>query len=268
VTHGDFDVVSPDRVTPDEQFIYFTASPDNPTQRYLYRVQLDGSKAAERITPSQLGTHSYTIAPNGEYAFHNFSSMDEPPHSDVVHLPDHRVLRTTADNAALLKLIKPLSAGPVEFLKLDAGNGLLVDGWLAKPPNFDASKKYPLIVEVYSEPAGQTTEDRWQSMFVRVLTAAGYLVATFDNQGTPAPRGREWRKVVYKNIGPLSSQQQVAALQSLEKADAFIDAKRVGVWGWSGGGTETLNLMFRYPEICAVGVAVASVPDQRLYDSI
>jgi dipeptidyl-peptidase-4 len=268
VTQGDFDVVKLERLTPDEQFIYFTASPENATQRYLYRVRLDGSGAAERLTPDQPGTHSYTIAPNGEYAFHNFSSVDEPPHSDVVHLPDHRVLRTTADNAALAERVKPLSGGPVQFLKLDAGNGLTVDAWLAKPPNFDASKKYPLIVDVYSEPAGQTTEDRWQSMFMRALTAAGYLVATFDNQGTPAPRGREWRKVVYKNIGPLSSQQQSAALQSLEKADAFIDAKRVGVWGWSGGGTETLNLMFRYPELYAVGVSVASVPDQRLYDSI
>jgi dipeptidyl-peptidase 4 len=268
VTRGDFDVVSLARVTPDEQFIYFIASPENATHRYLYRVRLDGSSVAERITPEQPGTHSYTIAPNGEYAFHNFSSMNEPPHSDVVHLPDHRVLRTTADNAPLLERIKPLTAGPIEFLKLDAGSGLQVDAWLAKPPNFDAGKKYPLIVYVYSEPAGQTTEDRWASMFIRTLTAAGYLVASFDNQGTPAPRGREWRKVVYKNIGPLSSQQQSTALQSLEKADAFIDAKRVGVWGWSGGGTETLNLMFRYPELYAVGISVASVPDQRLYDSI
>jgi dipeptidyl-peptidase 4 len=268
VTHGNFDVASLERVTPDEQFIYFIASPDNATQRYLYRVRLDGSASAERITPAQTGTHSYTISPNCEYAFHNFSSFADPPHSDVVHLPDHRVLRTTADNAALAEKIKPLFSGPAEFLKLDAGNGLQVDAWLTKPPNFDASKKYPLIVYVYSEPAGQTTEDRWPNMFLRSLTAAGYLVASFDNSGTPAPRGRDWRKVVYKNIGPLSSQQQSTALQSLEKSHSFIDPERIGVWGWSGGGTETLNLMFRYPDIYSVGVSVASVPDQRLYDSI
>lgn len=268
VTRGDFDVVSLNRVTPDEKFIYFTASPDNPTQRYLYRVRLDGSAPAERITPDQPGTHSYTIAPNGEYAFHNFSAFDEPPHSDVVHLPDHRVLRTTADNSAIAERIKPLTGGPVQFFKVQAGSGLLVDAWLSKPPNFDPAKKYPLIVYVYSEPAGQTTEDRWQGMFVRAMTAAGYLVASFDNQGTPAPRGREWRKAVYKNVGPLSSQQQANALQSLEKSCTFIDPKRVGVWGWSGGGTETLNLMFRYPDLYSVGVSVASVPDQRLYDSI
>ena len=268
VTHGDFDVVSLERVTPDEQWVYFIASPENPTQRYLYRARLDGSSPPERITPNEPGVHSYTISPNCEYAFHNYSSFNAPPSSDVVHLPDHRVARITADNSALAVLAKPLSGGPAEFMKLDAGNGLMVDAWLLKPPDFDPAKKYPLIVNVYSEPAGQTTEDRWPSMFDRALTAAGYLVASFDNQGTPAPRGREWRKIVYKNIGPLSSQEQAAALQSLEKIHAYIDPKRVGVWGWSGGGTETLNLMFRYPQTYSVGVSVASVPDQRLYDSI
>jgi dipeptidyl-peptidase 4 len=177
-------------------------------------------------------------------------------------------VRNTAYNAALAERVKPLSRGPAEFVKVDAGNGLMVDAWLIKPPDFDPGEKYSLIVFVYSEPASQTTADRWPSMFDRALTSAGYLVASFDNQGTPAPRGREWRKVVYGNVGPLSSQQQAAALQSLEKTCSYIDSKRVGVWGWSGGGTETLNLMFRYPEIYGVGVSVAAVPDQRLYDSI
>jgi dipeptidyl-peptidase-4 len=268
VTRGDFDVVSLDRVSPDEKWIYFIASLDNPTQRYLYRAKLNGTAAPERITPNQPGTHSYTISPNGEWAFHSYSSFNVPPIFEVVHLPDHRVMRNTADNSALAERVKPLSGGPVEFVKVDAGNGLMVDAWLMKPPDFDPAKKYSSIVYVYSEPAGQTTEDRWQSMFVRAMTSAGYVVVSFDNQGTPAPRGREWRKVVYGNVGPLSSQQQAAALQSLEITHSYIDAKRVGVWGWSGGGTETLNLMFRYPEIYSVGASVASVPDQRLYDSI
>lgn len=268
VTRGDFDVVNLDRVSPDEKWIYFIASPENATQRYLYRERLDGTGVPERLTPKEPGTHSYTISPNGEWAFHTYSSFDVPPVFEVVHLPDHRVMRTTVDNAAIAERVKPLSAGPAEFVKVDAGNGLMVDAWLMKPPDFDSTKKYALIVNVYSEPAGQTTADRWPSMFDRTLTSAGYLVASFDNQGTPAPRGREWRKVVYGNVGPLSSQQQAAALQSLEKTHSYIDPKRVGVWGWSGGGTETLNLMFRYPEIYSVGVSVASVPDQRLYDSI
>lgn len=268
VTKGDFDVVNLDRVSPDEKWVYFIASPENPTQRYLYRARLDGSAAPERLTPSVPGTHSYTISPNCEWAFHTFSSFDVPPSSDVVHLPDHRVMRKTADNSAIAERVKPLSGGPTEYVKVDAGNGLTVDAWLMKPADFDSAKKYPLIVFVYSEPAGQTTADRWPSMFNRALTSAGYLVASFDNQGTPAPRGREWRKIIYGNVGQLSSQEQATALQSLEKTHSYIDPKRVGVWGWSGGGTETLDLMFRYPDVYSVGVSVASVPDQRLYDSI
>jgi dipeptidyl-peptidase-4 len=268
VTHGEFDVVTLDRVSPDEKWVYFIASPENATQRYLYRARLDGSSAPERLTPNVPGTHSYTISPNCEWAFHNYSSFDVPPVSDVVHLPDHHLMRNTADNSAIADRVKPLSGGPVEFVKLDAGNGLMVDAWLIKPPNFDPAKKYATIVNVYSEPAGQTTADRWPSLFDRALTSAGYLVASFDNQGTPAPRGREWRKIVYGNVGPLSSQQQATALQSMVKTHSYIDPKRVGVWGWSGGGSETLNLMFRYPEVYSVGVSVASVPDQRLYDTI
>lgn len=268
VTRGDFDVVTLDRISPDEKWAYFIASPENATQRYLYRAKLDGSAAPERLTPNVPGTHSYTISPNGEWAFHTYSSFDMPPAFDVVHLPDHKVMRKTVDNSAVGDRVKPLSGGPAEFVKVDTGNGLMVDAWLLKPPNFDPTKKYPLIVYVYSEPAGQTTADRWPSMFIRALTSAGYLVASFDNEGTPAPRGREWRKIVYGNIGQLSSLEQATALQSLEKTHPYIDTKRVGVWGWSGGGTETLNLMFRYPELYSVGVSVASVPDQRLYDTI
>lgn len=268
VTRGDFDVVSLDRISPDEKWAYYIASPENATQRYLYRARLDGSAAPERLTPNAPGTHSYTISPNAEWAFHTYSSFDVPPEYDVVHMPDHRVMRKTVDNAAIAERAKSLSGGPAEFVKVDAGSGLMVDAWLMKPPNFDPTKKYPLIVYVYSEPAGQTTADRWPSMFERALTGAGYLVASFDNQGTPAPRGREWRKIVYGNVGQLSSLEQATALQWLEKTHPYIDPRRVGVWGWSGGGTETLNLMFRYPEVYSVGVSVASVPDQRLYDTI
>ncbi len=268
VTRGDFDVVSVERITPDEKWVYFIASPENATQRYLYRARLDGTTTPERLTPNVPGTHSYTISPNGEWAFHGFTSFDVPPAYDVVHLPDHRVVRKTVDNAAIAERVKSFSGGPAEFVKVDAGSGLMVDSWLVKPPDFNPAKKYPLIVYVYSEPAGQTTADRWPSMFIRALTSAGYLVASFDNQGTPAPRGREWRKIVYGNVGQLSSQEQATALESLEKTHPYIDSKRVGVWGWSGGGTETLNLMFRYPVVYSVGVSVASVPDQRLYDTI
>ena len=154
---------------------------------------------------------------------------------------------------------------------MDAGGGVAVDGYLIKPPTFDPSKKYPVLVHIYGEPASQTVTDSWggsTALYHRYLASLGYLVASFDNSGTPAPRGRAWRKAVYGSVGALSSKQQAEALRSLNRMHPFVDLDRVAVWGWSGGGTNTLNLMFRSPELYKVGMAVAPVPDQRLYDSI
>ena len=94
------------------------------------------------------------------------------------------------------------------------------------------------------------------------------MVVSFDNRGTPAPKGAAWRKVVYGSVGDLSAKEQAAAIRALTARHAFIDSARVGIWGWSGGGTNTLNAMFRFPDLYKVGVSVAPVPDQRLYDTI
>jgi dipeptidyl-peptidase 4 len=126
-------------------------------------------------------------------------------------------------------------------------------------------------VHVYGEPANQTVLDRWGGstlLFHRALAEAGYIVVSVDNRGTPAPKGAAWRKIVYGSVGDLSSKDQAAAVQALAARHPFIDATRIGVWGWSGGGSETLNVMFRFPEVFQVGVSVAPVPDQKLYDTI
>jgi dipeptidyl-peptidase-4 len=128
-----------------------------------------------------------------------------------------------------------------------------------------------VLVQIYGEPAAQTVLDGWGGpgrLFHRYVSSLGYLVVSFDNAGTPAPRGRQWRKSVYGAVGVLSSKQQAAALRSLGKTHSFVDLDRCSVWGWSGGGTNTLNLMFRSPDLYKVGMAVAPVPDQRLYDTI
>jgi dipeptidyl-peptidase-4 len=167
--------------------------------------------------------------------------------------------------------VAPLVSPPTEFLTIDIGGGVTLDASLVKPRTFDPSRKYPLIVYVYGEPASQTVVDRWggnRALFHRALANEGYLVASFDNRGTPAPKGTAWRKVVYGTVGDLSSKEQAAAVRALTASRPYIDAERVGVWGWSGGGSNTLNCMFRFPEVFKVGVSVAPVPDQRLYDTI
>jgi dipeptidyl-peptidase-4 len=101
-----------------------------------------------------------------------------------------------------------------------------------------------------------------------MLAQQGYVVMSIDNRGTPAPRGRDWRKCVYGAIGVLASADQAAAVRAIQARHPWVDTERIGIWGWSGGGSMTLNLLFRSPELFAMGISVAPVPDQRLYDTI
>jgi dipeptidyl-peptidase 4 len=272
ITRGAMDTTGIAGVDEKGGWLYFIASPDNATQRYLYRSPLDGSADPVRVTPGNfIGVNSYNISPDGKHGFHRFSSINDPGLRELVSLPDHKLERLSGDSTEYKKKSAQFLTSPAEFFKVDAGDGVMVDGWMIKPPNLDASKKYPVLVNIYGEPAGQTTLDLWGgdgTLFHRYIASLGYLVVSFDNSGTPAPRGRAWRKAIYGDVGVLSSKQQAQALRSLGKLDAFVDLDRVAVWGWSGGGTNTLNLMFRSPDLYKVGMAVAPVPDQRLYDSI
>jgi dipeptidyl-peptidase-4 len=272
VTRGAVDVIALSSVDERSGSVYFIASPQNATQRYLYQAPLDGSSDPVRVTPTTfVGTNNYSISPNGKYAFHAFSSFDDPGIRELVSLPDHHVVRTLGTSEEAKGKMKDALYPPVEYFQVDAGKGVRVDGYMIKPHGFDASQKYPVLVYVYGEPASQTVQDSWGgniTLFHRYIASLGYLVVSFDNAGTPAPRGREWRKAVYGAMGVLSSEQQSTALRSLAQDRRYVDIDRVAVWGKSGGGTNTLNLIFRYPDLYKVGMSVAPVPDQRLYDTI
>jgi dipeptidyl-peptidase 4 len=272
ITPGDYDAISIEGIDEKNGALYFIASPENATQRYLYRTNLDGSAHPQRISPaSEPGTHHYDISPDGQWAFHTYSRADVTPVTDLVALPDHRVARVLEDNAALRANAAPLLTQPTEFFTQDIGNNTKLDAWLLKPVHFDPAKKYPVLVFVYGEPAAQTVLDEWAAWnydFHRIAAEAGYLVVSFDNRGTPAPKGRAWRKVIYGAIHPVIVKDQTAALQAFLSSHAYADSSRVALWGWSGGGSSTLNLMFRSPNLYQVGMAVAPVADLRLYDTI
>jgi dipeptidyl-peptidase 4 len=271
VTNAPFDMVSLAAVDERGGWVYFIASPDNATQRYLYRSRLDGSKT-ERVTPAnEPGTHTYDISPNCHWAVHTYSTFDSPGVTDIVSLPDHKVVTVLNDNAALKREVTRILSGRTEMVHIPVGHDTVVDGWLIRPTHFDPAKKYPIVVYVYGEPAGTTVNDRWEGgnrLLLAALADDGYLIASFDNSGTPAPKGTHWRKVIYGSVGVLASEEQAAALRGLARTHPYVDLTRVGVFGWSGGGSMTLNLMFRYPDLYSVGVAGAPVADQRLYDSI
>jgi len=272
LTPGDYDVLTVAAVDERAGWLYVTASPADATKRFLYRVRMDGKGKPELVGPAgQSGVHRYDISPSARWAFHTYSRLDEPPVTELVRLPKGETVRPLAANTELRAKVDALARRRAEYFKLPIGDGIEVDGWRILPPDFDPAKKYPLLVYVYGEPAGQTVQDGWGGsgyLWHLMLAQKGYIVASFDNRGTPAPRGRAWRKSIYRQIGILASADQAAAVRAALAAWPFADPERVGVWGWSGGGSMTLNALFRYPELYKAGISVASVPDQRLYDTI
>ena len=272
ITSGNFDVISPQAVDEKGGWFYYIASADNATQKYLYRGKLDGSGSPERITPaSKTGTNSYNISPNSHWAIQTTSSFGNPQVIELISLTGAAQPRTIVDNHDLKAKIAKLAKGPHEFFRVDIGGSVQLDGWMMKPPGFDPSKKYPILFYAYSEPAAQTVLDNWfgnNYLWFLMLTQQGYIVASVDNRGTPAPRGRAWRKIIYRKIGVISSQDQANAVKAMAAKMPFIDASRVGIWGWSGGGAATLNAMFRYPDVYKMGMAVAPPANNLYYDTI
>ena len=272
ITPDKFDLTNVESVDEAGGWLYFRASPANATQRYLYRARLDGSGKQERVTPvRQTGTHTYNISPRAGFSFHTYASFGNPPSTELIRLPGHDRLRSVVDNASVIEKVSRLNRGESGFFQVEIGGGVQLDGWMIKPPDFDSSKRYPVLFFVYGEPAGQTVVDNWQSnayLWHLMLSQQGYVVVSVDNRGTPSPRGRAWRKAIYRQIGILASQEQAAAAKAIIDRWKFIDASRIGIWGWSGGGSMTLNMMFRYPEIYKTGMSVAPVANQLYYDTI
>ncbi|MDH4131277.1 MAG: S9 family peptidase [Gemmatimonadota bacterium] len=270
LTPGEFDLEQVVAVDTAGGWLYFTASPDNPTQRYLFRASLAGGAAPERVTPAgQEGTHRYQAAPGGRYAMHTVSSFTTPAVVSLIRLPSHEVIRTLADNAELKRRYGLLRKGPVKFVRVDAGNGQSLDGFVMFPADFDSTRKYPVLFHVYGEPAGQTATDSWgaNDPWHIMLTQMGYAVMSFDNRGTPSPRGRAWRKSIYRKIGVYAAEDQTGVARAVGRWN-WVDSTRFGAWGWSGGGSMTLNMLFRAPAVFHTGMSVAPVPDVHLYDTI
>lgn len=275
LTSGEYDVVQLLEIVANEKgegFAYYIASPDNPLQRYLYRVDLSGETAPERLTPETWsGTNQYQIAKDGRFAIHTFAQVGTAPQTRMVSLPNHEMIQEIELNEALNERVQAKVTSQTEFFQVPARDGLMLDGYIMKPENFDPNKKYPLILYVYGEPWGQTVSDNWLGpiwFWHDYMTQQGYVVASIDNRGTRSPRGQAWRHSIYKQLGIVTVRDQADALQAMQSRWAWLDKERVGIWGHSGGGTQTLNALFRYPELFHVGIATAPVPDLRLYDTI
>ena len=279
ITPGNFDVVREVCIDEKRGWIYWMGSEFNATQRYLYRSRLDGKGKSENISLSMSrpelkrveGQYSYTMGPNMDYAVERFNNAETAPQTRIVRMDKKgkwSVEKLLEDNHEAVEAFKSYGLNFKEFAKAKSGNWDL-DAWIIKPKDFDPNKKYPVIMYVYGEPASATVQDNWDSsLFWQYLATQGYVIVSIDGRGTAAPRGREWRKCIYGEVGVAASEDQAQGIQDLCRQFPWMDPTRIGITGWSGGGAQTLNSMFRYPKVFKTGIAIAFVADERLYDTI
>jgi dipeptidyl-peptidase-4 len=270
ITPGNYDVMKTARVDYAHHQLFFYASPKNATEQYLYVVNWDKPGAPQLVSPEkQNGTHEYNISPKGEYAMHTFSNISVAPQSAWIKLPNHESIGSAlGDNS--VPVLASENAAP-EFFTVTTSEGVTMDAWMVKPNHFDPNKKYPIVFYVYTEPWGQTAKNEYGTgqnfLYNGSMQEDGYIYVSMDNRGTPVPKGRAWRKSIYQKIGEINIRDQALGAKEIFKLP-FVDTSRVAVWGWSGGGSATLNLMFQYPEIYKTGISIAGVGSQLTYDNI
>jgi dipeptidyl-peptidase-4 len=272
ITAGNYDVMKISAIDEKNNFIYFEASPQNATQQYLYRTKLDGKGSAERISPTtEIGTHEYDVAPQAKFAYHTFSNYYTPYAEEWISLPDHKFINGKNVRATVANSSANKEKSNINFFKIKTSEGVEMDAWMVKPTNFDSTKKYPVVFFVYTEPWGQNVKDVYgvadNFLYNGSMAEDGYIYISIDNRGTPVPKGRAWRKCVYRKIGLINISDQAMAAKEILKL-SYVDSSRIAVWGWSGGGSATLNLMFQYPEIYKTGIAIAAVGNELTYDNI
>jgi dipeptidyl-peptidase-4 len=272
LTPGEFDIVNMLAYNENTNTVYFIASPDNQGQRYMYKSALDGSMQPARITPAEYeGNNAYILSKDGSNALHKHSDFDTPTTTRTIKVAGHSTVKVLVENQKLKQRLQQQDLPNHAFIQVNAQDGTVLDAYILTPKNLDKNKKYPIIFYVYGEPAASTVQDRWGGLsylYHAMLVQQGFIVASVDNRGTRTPKGRDWRKSIYKKIGGITAQDQADALDAIAAKYAFVDITRVGVWGHSGGGSSTLSLLFKHADKYHAGAAIAPVPDIGLYDTI
>ncbi len=248
--------------------VYVTAAAPTPTQRQLYRYPLLRSAAGQRMT-RQAGTHTVTIGPGARYAVDFHSTAAQPTTATLYELPAMTSRRVLVDNARLTRVLAASGARAPEFFQLPLPTGTRLDAMRFLPPDFAAGKKYPVLMYVYGGPASPTVSDAWggsRALWHQSLAAQGYVVVSVDNRGA-AWRGTAFRKITQHRLGQIESDDQIEAARWL-RAQRWVDAARVGIWGWSYGGYLTTMTAARGGSLFKAAIAVAPVADWGLYDTI
>ncbi|HTB53051.1 MAG TPA: S9 family peptidase [Ferruginibacter sp.] len=269
LTNGKYDIGTIKRIDEARNIIYFMGSPDNATQSYLYKVSMSGNDKAALVSPADLkGVHTYDISPTANFALHTFSNHNTREAAELISLPDHKAISVSNNIAVNMQVDNTIN---IEYTQITTEDGITLDAWINKPANFDSTKKYPVVFYVYGEPWASTVEDSYGNqqnfLYNGDMSADGYIQVGIDNRGTPSLKGTAWRKSIYRKIGTLNIRDMAMGAKKLLERPYF-DKDRVAVWGWSGGGSSTLNLLFQYPEIFKTGIAIAAITNELYYDNI
>jgi dipeptidyl-peptidase 4 len=284
LTTGAYDIEEIKCIDEANNLIYFTASPFNATQLYLYKVNIQKPTLLKKIfngsnitkeafdpvhANGREGIHGYQISPNGKFAFHTYSSHNTPRVQEWLKLPANTPLNQTKSIEATAKIDSTVD---VEFVKIQTDDQITLNAWINKPKNFDSTKKYPVVFYVYGEPASSTVKDSYGAqnnfLYKGDIRADGYIQVTIDNRGSPVLKSAAWRKSIYRKIGDVNITDMAKGFENLLQMKPYMDKERTAVWGWSGGGSSTLHLLFRYPNLFQTGIAIAAVSNQLLYDNI
>lgn len=269
LTPGEYEAMNIVAVDEHSNRLYYTSTEDSPLERHLYSVSLDGKKK-KKLT-KEPGVHSVTVSSAGNYFVDSYSNHNSPEKT-VLANSSGKVVKVVEANEGLSQKAASLTLGETDFFDFTTTDGAQLNGWMIKPPNFDPSKQYPVMMFCYGGPGDQQVLNSWgfgdpfNYFWHQMLAQNGYIVACVDNRGTGA-RGTDFRTITYPNLGHYETIDQIAAGKYLGSLP-YADASRVGIWGWSYGGYLTSLCMTKGKGTFKMGIAVAPVTNWRFYDTI
>lgn len=267
VTTGNWEVTNYYGYNKSNETIYYQSVENGSTKRDVYSIQLNGS--GKKQLSSQSGTNSATFSPDFKYFINNHSSSTKAPSYSLVDATTGKNVKEILNNSALEDKLKKFDLPKKEFttFKNEVGNDL--NGYMIKPKNFDAKKKYPVLLYQYSGPGSQQVADKWfdsNDYWHMMLSQKGYIIVCVDGRGTGF-KGADFKKVTQKELGKFEMEDQIFVAKQLAK-ESFVDASRIGIWGWSYGGFMSSNALFQGNDVFKTAIAVAPVTSWRFYDSV
>ena len=263
VTSGNWDVTNFLGYNADTKQFFYVSAESSPLRRDVYSISLDGKKKV-KLT-NEAGTNSPTFSTNFNYFINNFTSATTP-RQVTLNDANGKLIRTLENNKGLIEKLSGYKYNEKEFFAFTTSQGVVLNGWTIHPPDFNPSKKFPVMMVQYSGPNSQQVLDNWSMGWDDYMAQQGYIVACIDPRGTGA-RGEEFRKMTYLQLGKFETQDQIEAAHYLGGLP-YVDKDRIGIWGWSYGGFISCSCMVKGNGVFKAGIAVAPVTNWRFYDDV